>query len=99
VIAQLIVGFHATFEVFHHHQRVVILGFQFSDALVQIILVEQIFLLQEDQSLRHGFEVELLCPTLVADALALFQLRLNIDQFPNAVRLGLDSAFALSIFL
>ena len=38
-------------------------------------------------------------PTLIADALALLQLRLNIDQFPNAVRLGLDSAFALSIFL
>ena len=39
VIAQLFVGFHATFEVFHHRQRVVILGFQFGDALVQGVLV------------------------------------------------------------
>ena len=39
VIAQLIVGFHATFEVFHHRQRIVILGFQFGDALVQGILI------------------------------------------------------------
>ena len=36
-------------------------------------------------------------PTLVADALALLQLRLNIDQFPDAVRLGLDSALAFGI--
>ena len=43
MIAQLIVGFHATFEVFHHRQCVVILGFQFTDALVQGVLVGQAF--------------------------------------------------------
>ena len=37
--------------------------------------------------LCHGFEVVLFRPTLIADALALFQLRLNIHQFPDAVRL------------
>ena len=41
----------------------------------------------------------LLCPALIADALALFQLCLNIDQFPDAVRRGFDSALTLSIFL
>ena len=38
MIAQLFVGLHAAFEVFHHCQCVVILGFQFGDALVQVIL-------------------------------------------------------------
>jgi len=98
VIAQLFVDFHATFEVFHYGQCVVILGFQFSDALVQSVLVEQTFPLQEDQGLCHGFEVVFFRPTLVADAHALLQLRLNVHQFPDAVRLGLDSALALSIF-
>lgn len=43
MIAQLFAEFHATFEVFHHCQCVVVLGFQFGDALVQGVLVEQIF--------------------------------------------------------
>ena len=42
--------------------------------------VEQIFLLQKNQDLRHSYEVVLLRPTLVADTLALLQLYLNIDQ-------------------
>ena len=94
MIAQLFVGFHAAFGIFHHCQCVVILGFQFSDALVQIILVEQIFLLQEDQSLRHGFEVELLCPTFVANTLALGQLCLNINQLCKVGRFRLYLGFA-----
>ena len=41
----------------------------------------------------------LLCPTLIADALTLLQLCLNIHQFPDAVRLKLNRALALSVFL
>ena len=97
MIAQLFVGFHATFEVFHHRQRVVILGFQFGDALVQIILVEQIFLLQEDQSLCHGFEVVLLCPMLIACAFTLGQLCLNVNQFPDFIRFQRNRVLAFGI--
>jgi len=41
----------------------------------------------------------LLRPTLVANTLALLQLYLNIDQLPDAVRLKLNRALALSVFL
>ena len=71
VIAQLIVGFHATFEVFHHRQRVVILGFQFADAPVQGILVGQALFLQKFHGLCHNFEIVFREPTLIADALVL----------------------------
>ena len=97
MIAQLFVGLHAAFEVFHHRQRVVILGFQFGDALVQIILVEQIFLLQEDQSLCHSFEVEFLRPMFVANALALSQPCLNVNQFPDFIRFQRNRVLAFGI--
>ena len=95
--AQLFVGFHATFEIFHHCQRIVELGIKLCNSLVECVLVEQTIFLQEDQGLCHSFEVVFFRPTLVADALTLLQLRLNIDQFPDAVRLGLDSALAFGI--
>ena len=97
MIAQLFVGFHATFEIFHHCQRIVELGIKLCNSLVECVLVEQTIFLQEDQGLCHSFEVVFFRPTLVADALTLLQLRLNIDQFPDAVRLGLDSALAFGI--
>ena len=71
MIAQLIVGLHATFEVFHHRQRVVILGFQFGDALVQGVLVGQALFLQKLHGLCHNFEIVFREPTLIADALVL----------------------------
>ena len=43
VIAQLFVEFHATFEVFHHRQRIVKLGVKLGDSLVEGVLVEQTF--------------------------------------------------------
>jgi len=87
VIAQLFVGFHATFEIFHHRQRIVKLGVKLCDSLVECVLVEQTFFLQENQGLCHGFEVVFLRPTLVADALALLQLCLNVHQFLNLIGL------------
>ena len=74
-----------------------ILGFQFGDALVQIILVEQIFLLQEDQSLCHSFEVEFLRPMFVANALALSQPCLNVNQFPDFIRFQRNRVLAFGI--
>ena len=59
-----------------------------------IVNAEEIFLLQEDQSLRHGFEVELLCPTFVANALAFGQLCLNINQLCKVGRFRLYLGFA-----
>ena len=92
--AQLLVFCHAGFEVFHYGQRFMELGVKLCDSLVECILVEQTFFLQEDQGLCHGFEVVLFRPTLVADALALLQLCLNVHQFLNLIGLvccdGLD---------
>ena len=99
VTTQALVFCHAGFEVFHYSQRFMELGVKLCDSLVECVLVEQSLLLQEDQGLRHRFEVVFFRPTLVADALALFQLRLNIHQFPDAVRLKLNRALALSVFL
>ena len=75
------------------------LGVKLCDSLVECVLVEQTIFLQEDQGLCHSFEVVFFRPTLVADAIALFQLRLNIHQFPDAVGLKLNRALALSVFL
>ena len=36
-------------------------------------------------------------PTLVADALALLQLRLDVDQFPDGILLGLRLGFVLCV--
>ena len=70
------------------------LGVKLYDSLVECVLVDQSFFLKKPHSLCHGFEVVLLCPTLVADALALLQLCLNVHQFLNSIRLvccdGLD---------
>lgn len=49
--------------------------------------------------MRHGFEVELLCPTFVANALAFGQLCLNIDQLCKVGRFGLYLGFALCVCL
>ena len=70
MIAQLFVCFHATFEVFHHRQCVVILGFQFSDALVQGVLVGQALFLQKLHGLCHNFEIVFREPTLIAEVYA-----------------------------
>ena len=40
--AQLFVGFHATFEIFHHCQRIVELGIKLCNSLVECVLVEQL---------------------------------------------------------
>ena len=97
MIAQLIVGFHATFEVFHHRQRVVILGFQFGDALVQGVLVGQALFLQKLHGLCNNFEIVFRDPTLIADALALGHPRLDVDQFPDGILLGLHLGFVLCV--
>ena len=97
MIAQLFAEFHATFEVFHHSQCIVILGFQFGDALVQGVLVGLALFLQKIHGLCHGFEVVLLRPTLVADALALGHPRLDVDQFPDGILLELNLGFAFGI--
>jgi len=99
VIAQLIVGFHATFEVFHHRQRVVILGFQFGDALVQSVLVGQALFLQKLHGLCHNFEIVFREPTLIADALALGHSRLDVNQFPDGILLELHLGFAFGVCL
>ena len=79
------------------------LGVKLCDSLVECVLVEQTFILQENQGLCHGLEVVLLRPTLVADALALLQLRLNVHQFLDSVGFFLkivveDNGLALGIF-
>ena len=99
MIAQLFVGFHATFEVFHHRQRVVILGFQFGDALVQGVLVGQALFLQKLHGLCNNFEIVFRDPTLIADALALGQPRLDVDQFPDGILLELHLGFAFGVCL
>jgi len=98
-IAQLIVGFHATFEVFHHCQCVVILGFQFGDALVQGVLVGQALFLQKLHGLCHNFEVVFREPTLIANAFALGHPRLDVDQFPDGILLELRLGLALGVCL
>ena len=85
--AQLAEGDHAGIHVFDHRQCIVVLGLQFGNALVQGIFAEQLFLLQETQGLRPAFEVELFRPTLIADALARSNVRLNVNQFPDLIRL------------
>jgi len=97
MIAQLFVGLHATFEVFHHRQRVVILGFQFGDALVQGVLVGQALFLQKIHGLCHNFEIVFREPTLIADAFALGHPRLDVDQFPDDILLELRLGFAFSV--
>ena len=99
MIAQFFVGFHATFEVFHHRQRVVILGFQFGDALVQGVLVGQALFLQKLHGLCHNFEIVFREPTLIADALALGHPRLDVDQFPDGILLELRLGFAFGVCL
>ena len=99
MIAQLIVGFHATFEVFHYCQRIVILGFQFGDALVQGVLVGQVLFLQKLHSLCHNFEIVFREPTLIADALALGHPRLDVDQFPDGILLELHLGFVFGVCL
>ena len=99
MIAQLFVEFHATFEVFHHRQCVVILGFQFSDALVQGVLVGQALFLQKLHGLCHNFEIVFREPTLIADALALGHPRLDVDQFPDGILLELRLGFAFGVCL
>ena len=72
MIAQLFVEFHATFEVFHHRQCVVILGFQFGDALVQGVLVESNpFSCKRIKVCAMALRLCFVDPTLIADALAL----------------------------
>ena len=99
MIAQLFVGFHATFKVFHHRQCVVILGFQFSDALVQGVLVGQALFLQKLHGLCHNFEIVFREPTLIADALALGHPRLDVDQFPDGILLELRLGLAFGVCL
>ena len=99
--AQLLEGDHAGIHVFDHRQCIVVLGLQFGNALVQGIFAEQLFLLQETQGLRPAFEVELFRPTLIADALARSNIRLNVNQFPDLIRLlfagGLDDGSKLDV--
>jgi len=98
-MAQLFVGFHAAFEIFHNSQRVVILGFQFGDALVQGILVGQALFLQKIHGLCHNFEIVFREPKLIADALALGHPRLDVDQFPDGILLELRLGFAFGVCL
>ena len=99
VIAQFFVGLHATFEVFHHRQCVVILGFQFGDALVQGVLVGQALFLQKIHGLCHNFEIVFREPTFIADALALGHPRLDVDQFPDGILFELHLRFAFGVCL
>ena len=99
MIAQLFVEFHATFEIFHHRQRVVVLGFQFDDALVQGVLVGQALFLQKIHGLCHNFEIVFREPTLIANALALGHPRLDVDQFPDSILLELSLGFAFDVRL
>ena len=84
-----------------YRQCIVVLGLQFGNALVQGIFAEQLYLLQETQGLRPAFEVELFRPTLIADALARSNVRLNVNQFPDLIRLllaaGLDDGGKLDV--
>ena len=77
------------------------LGLQFGNALMQSIFAEQLLLLQETQGLRPVFEVELFRPTLIADALARSHFGLNVNQFPDLIRLllaaGLDDGGKLDV--
>ena len=99
--AQLLEGDHAGIQVFDHRQCIVVLGLQFDNALVQGIFAEQSLLLQEKQGLRPAFEVELFRPTLIANALARSHFRLNVNQFPDLIRLlfaaGLDGGCKLNV--
>ena len=99
--AQLLEGDHAGIHVFDHRQCIVVLGLQFGNALVQGIFAEQLLLLQETQGLRPAFKVELFRPTLIADALARSNVRLNVNQFPDLIRLllatGLDDGGKLDV--
>ena len=92
--AQFLNGIHAGIHIFDHRQSIVILRLQFGNALVQGIFAEQSLLLQEKQGLRPAFEVEFFRPTLIADALARSNFCLNVNQFPDFIRLllaaGLD---------
>ena len=103
ITAQCLVVCHAGFEVFHYGQRFMELGVKLCNSLVECVLVEQTFLLQKNQGLRHGFEVVLLRPTLIADALALLQFCLNVHQLLDSVGFFLkiaveDNGLALGIF-
>ena len=74
-----------------------ILGFQFGDALVQGVLVGQALFLQKLHGLCHNFEIVFREPTLIADAFALGHPRLDVDQFPDGILLGLYLGFAFRI--
>ena len=99
--AQLLEGDHAGIHVFNHRQCIVVLGLQFGNALVQGIFAGETFLLQQDECLRPAFEVEFFRPTLIADALSGCDFRLNVNQFPDLVRLlfadGLDDGGKLDV--
>ena len=70
---------------------------EFFDSLVECVLIGQALLLQKQQSLRHGFEVELFRPTLITDTFTLGQLCLNVNQFSDGILLELNLGFALCI--
>ena len=75
--------------------RIVELGIKLAILWSSASLVEQTIFL--DQGLRRlALRLAVFRPTL-ARCPYLLQLRLNIDQFPDAVRLGLDSACLRSV--
>ena len=76
-----------------------ILVFQFGDALVQDVLVGQAFFLQKLHGLCHNFEIVFREPTFIANAFALGHPRLDVDQFPDGILLGLYLGFAFGVCL
>jgi len=72
---------------------------KFLDSLVERVLIGQALFLQKQQGLRHGFEIELFRPTLIACALTLGQLCLNVDQLSNLVGFQCNRALALGVCL
>ena len=70
---------------------------KFLDSLVECALIGQALFLQKQQSLCHGFEIELFRPTFIACALAFGQLCLNVNQFPNPIRFQHNRVLTLCI--
>ena len=95
--AQRLVVCHASFEVFHYGQRFMELGVKLCDSLVECDLIGQALFLQKLHGLCHNFEIVFREPTLIADALVLGHPRLDVDQFPDGILLGLHLGFVLCV--
>ena len=81
----------ALFQIFHNSQIPIHVSSQRFHLGGNGSFIRQAMLLQVNYSLRHLLQIEDLCPTFIACALALGQFFLNVDQSGNHRRLPLGN--------